>query len=263
MHITREQIDQLQTATAALRDNLEDALLAVYLHGSAASGNIHPQSDIDLLAIVDRGLTEDQRDALLTTLLQISSRHPAVPNGRRCIEVVVFLLSDLAVEHFPVRTEFIYGEWLRDAYEAGEKPAPTHDPEYSLLLAQARQDAVPLFGPDASEMLPEISNKHVRLAMRGMLPVLLKGLLGDERNALLTLARMWRTASTGEFVTKNEAATWAIPHIQNRDAVTLDYARRAYLGEIADDWNSRGDAAQRLAEHLGDRINKLLHSDGP
>ncbi|MCL2900329.1 aminoglycoside adenylyltransferase domain-containing protein [Brenneria tiliae] len=50
-----------------------------------------------------------------------------------------------------------------------------------------------------------------------------------------------RMASTMEFVAKEAAAAaaWAIPQIPQQDAATLDYARRAYLGEIVDEWGNR------------------------
>lgn len=255
---TAEQTDQIRAITAILKSVLGDALVALYLHGSAVSGKLRPQSDIDLLAVIDRDITNDQRNELLTELMQISGRHPAAPGGPRCIEVIAFRLSDLSENSFPMRAEFIYGEWLRDAFEAGETPMPTRDPEYTLVLAQARQETIPLIGQCASELLPEISLEHVRHAMRDALPALLHGLLGDERNVLLTLARMWRTAKTGEFVAKDVAAGWAIPQMSDQDATILDYARRAYLGEIIDEWGSRRTDAKILAEHLRERVIELL-----
>ena len=257
---TVEQTNQMRAATAALRSVLGDALLAVYLHGSAVSGRLQPQSDIDLLAIVDRAMTHTQRHDLIKVLLRISACHPAVPEGPRCIDVIVFVLSDLSEIDFPARAEFAYGEWLRDEFEAGGMPTPTRDPEYTLVLAQAHQEAVCLIGRCASELLPEISPRHRRQAMADGLPALLRALRGDERNVLLTLARMWRTASTGEFVTKDAAAAWAIPQMPDQHATTLDYARRAYLGEIVDDWRTRWDDARRLAEHLRVRVTGLLQS---
>lgn len=224
----------------------------------AVSGKLRPQSDIDLLAVIDRGITNDQRNDLLTALIRISGRHPAAPGGPRCIEIIIFCLSDLSENCFPTRAEFTYGEWLRDALEAGEMPMPTRDPEYTLVLAQASQHAIPLIGQCASELLPEIPLGRVRQAMHDALPALLHGLLGDERNVLLTLARMWRTAKTGEFVTKDVAAAWAIPQMPDRYAAILDYARRAHLGEIIDEWDSRCNDAKILAGHLRERVIELL-----
>ncbi len=245
-------------AMEALSGLLGEALLAVYLHGSAVSSGLRPQSDIDLLAVIDRPMTDGQRRDLLSALLQISGRHPAKPGGVRCLEVIIFLLSESDGLGFPALAEFTYGEWLRKDFEAGVMPIPKRDPENTLILAQARQNARPLFGPTAPELLPDVPLTEVRLAMHDALPALLNGLRGDERNVLLTLARMWRTASTGEFVSKDAAASWAVPQMPGEEAATLDLASRAYLGEIEDEWNTQWDAAQRTSQYLSERVSELL-----
>ncbi len=70
---TDEQIDQVQAATALLKAVLGDALVAMYLHGSAASGKLRPQSDIDLLAVADGDLTADARCVRCGTVSRISA----------------------------------------------------------------------------------------------------------------------------------------------------------------------------------------------
>lgn len=241
---------QVSAALAALRDIFGDCLLGVYLHGSAVAGGLRPQSDIDLLAVVDRDLTSDKRLALLSALLRLSGHHPAAPGGPRCLEVMIFARRHLASQVFPARAEFVYGEWLRDAFEAGAVPMPEQDPEYTLVLAQARQDARTLLGPDKAVLLPETASGDIRAAMRDLLPSLLAGLQDDTRNVLLTLARMWQTARSGAFASKDEAALWAIPQLARENAMTLAYARKAYLGEAADDWRGYRGEARRLAEQL-------------
>lgn len=241
-----------------LRDLFGDALVAVYLHGSAVSGGLRPGSDIDLLAVLDRPVTEVEREGLLSALLRLSGRHPAPPGGPRCIEVMVFLTMDLAAPDCPARAEFVYGEWLREAFEAGQRPMPVRDPENTLVLAQARREALPLIGPEAAVLLPEIPADEIRQAMRDALPTLLAGFEGDERNVLLMLARMWRTAATGAFVAKDVAAAWAAARMPVAEAETLAYARAAYLGGIEDDWQGRQAAARRTADYLHRRVTALL-----
>ncbi len=249
---------QIQSALLILRRRLGDALLGVYLHGSAASGGLQPQSDIDLLAVVQSELTESQRNGLLLDLLHLSGRHPAVPGRARCLEVMVFCQSDLNRSDYPARAEFVYGEWLREAFVAGETPRPERDPEYSLVIAQAHQEAIPLFGPPRNELLTGVSTEHVNQAMRDSLSDLLDGLHGDERNVLLTLARMWHTASTGKFVTKDAAAEWAIPQLPRSEATILDHARRAYLGEVTDDWSSQAVAVCELAGRMSENVTNSM-----
>ncbi|YCI06956.1 aminoglycoside adenylyltransferase family protein (plasmid) [Ensifer sp. D2-11] len=258
MRADRQQIDQALAATETIRGILRDALLAVYLHGSAVSGGLRPQSDVDLLAIIDRPMADEQRRDLLAALLRISGRHPRAVGTPRCVELMVFLRADIAAPNFPVRAEFIYGEWLREAFESEELPVPVSDPENTLVLAQARQEAVPLFGPDAKELLPPIPPEQIRRATRDALPSLGDSLRGDERNVLLTLARMWRTSATGDFVTKDAAATWAANQMPDQEADMLIYAREAYLGKVRDDWENRRTASERTAAFLRQRVSELL-----
>jgi hypothetical protein len=122
-----------------------------------------------------------------------------------------------------------------DAFGAGEVPRPVSDPEFTLVLAQARQEARALVGPAAAELLPPIPDDHVRQAMRDVLPSLLANLTGDEGNVLLTLARMSRTATTGEFVTKDAAAGNPPPAGRHRSSACLrprrvSWPNKRYLG---------------------------------
>ncbi len=190
--------------------------------------------------------------------MKISGRHPVDADGRRPLELVVFHNADLETSVYPARGEFIYGEWLRDAFEAGEIPEPASDPEFTLLLAQARQDAKPLIGPDPTELLPITPEADIRRAIGDALPVLLDTLDGDERNVLLTLARMWRTLATGEFVPKDVAAEWAVQRLSAGPAATVAHAREAYLGLTTDDWRSRHREVRQAADGLGERVTAML-----
>ncbi len=252
------EADQIKAVKTVLRGMFRDDLRGLYLHGSGVWGGLRPQSDLDLLAVIDGGMSGPQRDRLLDALLRLSGRHPAVPGRARCIDLMVCRAADMTEVGYPPRAEFIYGEWLRDGFERGERPMPVQAADITLVLAQAREQAVAVTGPLVTEVLPEIPADHVRRAMREAVPELLDGLRGDERNVLLTLARIWRTGVSGQFVTKNEAAAWAIPRLSAVHAATIDHARRAYLGEVAEDWENRGDDVRRLAEHLAERAVESL-----
>src|SRR5690606_22108665 len=113
-------------------------------------------------------------------------------------------------------------------------------------------------GPGAAELLPHIPVDDVRRTRRDALPSLLDNLIGDERNVLLTLARMWRTATTGEFVTKDAAAEWAIPRLPRQIADVLVCARAAYLGRAKDVWKTRQAEVRRAADYLHQQVAVML-----
>ena len=63
--------------------------------------------------------------------------------------------------------------------------------------------------------------------MFDLLPELI-GRVDGEHNALLTLARMWRTLTTNAFISKN-AAAWAGPQLSDQAAATLSIALGGFL----------------------------------
>lgn len=247
-----------ETAMAAvlaeLRAGFGRDLCGVWLHGSAVSGGLRPGSDIDLLVVIDRPMTPALRRHLGDALMRLSAPYPAPPGGARCLEVLVFRADRLAMGRHPAEAEFVYGEWLRADFEAGEAPAVTADPEFTLVLAQARGQARALLGPPLEQVLPQVPAADIRRAMGDALPALMAGLQGDARNCLLTLARMWRTARCGDFVPKDVAAAWAMEDLPAPVAAVLGAARDGYLAGRAGMGPDPDDSVRHAADHLHARV---------
>lgn len=244
---------EVDAALCAVQQRLPGTLLAVYLHGSAVSGGLRPHSDIDLLEVTSTALDVETRKELAADLLKLSGRYPADRHGRP-MELIIFTQNDLCPLPYPAQCDFMYGEWLRPAYEAGDISGPVSDPELTLVLAQARQEAQLLFGPDASELLPVVPRSDIRLAIADASQALLKAEPGDERNILLTLARMWRTLDKGDFVSKDVAAEWAAAQLPEEHATVLLNARGAYLGLSADTLRRHPHQVTQTIQELYKRV---------
>lgn len=250
--------DEALAALDVLQRCFGDALLAVYLHGSAVAGGLRPSSDIDVMAVVAGPTTPELRQGLVGDVMRVSGRYPRQSGQPRPLELVVFQRGDLQPVPYPARCEFLYGEWLHAECDAGMVPAPANNPDFTLLLAQARWQAQLLFGPPAANLLPVIADADIRRAIGHALPTLRDNLQGDERNVLLTLARMWCTLATREFVPKDFAADWAIPRLPAESRAPLGLSRDAYIGTTVDDWSGREPEAQRLADELSRQITALI-----
>lgn len=245
---------EARSALPILRQRLGSSLAAVYLHGSAVAEGLRRRSDVDLLAVVDRSPPATVRAHLSADLMRVSGRYPFDPMGRRPLEVMIVRLADLERIPYPARAEFVYGEWLRAALEGGTVPQADASPEFTLLLAQARREAVPLLGPSIAELMSEIPADVICRAVADFLPELVASAEGDERNVLLTLARMWRTLATGQFVSKDAAADWARPRLSDLAAGTLAIARDGYLGGGDDDLHLGRTEVLRTIEEMRGRI---------
>ncbi|WP_280401354.1 aminoglycoside adenylyltransferase family protein [Nocardia carnea] len=232
---------------------LDKNLLGLYLYGSAVTGGWHHDSDIDLLAVVERSLGDEVRKSLADSLLRVSGRWPR-SGPARPVELTVVVRGDLVPWRYPPRSDFVYGEWLRPEFERGDLAAPAEDPDLTILVTMARDCAMTLAGPPAARILDPVPAGDVLRAVTAGLPDLIAGADGDERNAVLTLARMWVTAETGAVVSKAEAAAAVLPRLPAEHAAVLRLARAGYLGEVADSWADRRAELNSFLRYAGERI---------
>ena len=64
--------DQVSNAVQMFKLHLNKNLKAIYLYGSAVHGGLKPDSDIDLMVVINHSLDELIAKKLLTSLLSIS-----------------------------------------------------------------------------------------------------------------------------------------------------------------------------------------------
>lgn len=252
--IPKEAIQALKI----VEELLDSEVVAVYLFGSAVMGGLRINSDVDVLVVVNK-LPELARRKLTDRLMMISGKIGNTDSVRP-LEVTVIKHGDVVPWQYPPKNEFIYGEWLRDQFEEGQIPKPTYDPDLAIVLAQVRKNSVSLFGPDAPDILAPVPMTDIRRAIKESLPGLLEGIKGDERNVILTLARMWLTAAVGEISPKDVSAEWAIPRLPKEHATLLDLARKAYRGECVDKWEGLDSEVRALVNHMKNSVESYLSS---
>ncbi|MCM3039467.1 aminoglycoside nucleotidyltransferase ANT(9) [Paenibacillus motobuensis] len=248
---------QAMQVLKTVEELLGSSIVGVYLFGSAVNGGLRINSDVDVLVIVNHSLPEVTRKKLTDRLMLISGKIGNTDSVRP-IEVTFINHSDVVPWRYPPRNEYIYGEWLRDEFENGQIQEPTYDPDLAIVLAQVRQNSVSLFGSNASDVLEPVPMTHIRKAIMESLPGLIEGIKGDERNVILTLARMWLTVAVGEISSKDIAAEWAIPQLSKEHATLLNLARKAYCGEYADKWEGLDSEVIALVNHMKNSIESYF-----
>ncbi|WP_028552411.1 aminoglycoside nucleotidyltransferase ANT(9) [Paenibacillus sp. UNC451MF] len=248
---------QAMQASKVVEELLGSSIVAVFLFGSAVNGGLCINSDVDIIAVVNYSLPEVTRKKLTDRLMLISGKIGNTDSVRP-LEVTIIKHSDVVPWRYPPRNEFIYGEWLRSEFEKGQIQEPTYDPDLAIVLLQARKNSISLFGPDASDILDPIPMTDIRRAIKESLPGVIEGIKGDERNVILTLARMWQTASNGEISPKDVAANWALPLLPKEYSTLLDLARKAYRGEYVDKWEGLDSEVTALANHMKKSIESCL-----
>jgi len=209
-------VEYVTELTARLRATLGDALLGVWLVGSAARDDYVPgRSDLDVVAAVDRALTRDEKEAVVARC-----RDSALPCPAKGLELVVYRPEtapayELNLNGGPVVPFHVSFEWGED------------EPHWFVVdLACARGAAQPLHGPPLDEVLPEPPTADVRSAVRAVLDWQLRT-EPAAANSVLNACRAWRWAATGDWASKTEAAAWA----RDFDPELIDAALASRRGE--------------------------------
>ncbi|MGH3703114.1 MAG: aminoglycoside adenylyltransferase domain-containing protein [Agromyces sp.] len=183
-------------------------IVGVYLYGSTVSGGLRPDSDIDLLVLVRRSLTRDEREALTRVLLGASSgsahtRTLSDGSRGRPLELTCVVIGEDRRWPEPAEHDYQFGEWLRADIQAGHTLEPTSDPDVPILLATAQAAHRVLRGRPLAEAVDPVPPAELSEAMLATIPDILEEIVGDERNTLLAFARIVTTLRTGEIVPKD------------------------------------------------------------
>ncbi|MBD0843571.1 aminoglycoside adenylyltransferase family protein [Streptomyces sp. TRM68416] len=218
-------MNQVQEVVRLVGGVLGRDVIGTCLHGSSVLGGLRPASDLDVLVVSRRRMSEQERRALLGGLLRISGSR----NEVRPVELTVVVQSEVRPWRYPPTGDFLYGEWLRADYEAGKVPQPEPMPDLALLISMALTGDHPLTGPRPARILDPVPQADLVRASVAGVPGLLDGLDSDTRNVLLTFARIWTTLATGRITSKDAAADWALARLPPELRPVLEHARRLYL----------------------------------
>lgn len=221
---------QLALACEVIQRQLAANLLAIYLYGSALDGGLKPRSDIDLLVIVAQHPDTATLRYLQRELLAISAppgQHPTL----RALEATVIAQAEITPWRHPARRELQFGEWLRQGILAGILEPPMQDPDLTILLTKARQHSIALHGRTLAELLPPVPGHDFKQALADTLVLwnTAEDWHGEEANIVLTLARLWYSAQTGNIAPKDVAAEWLLQHLPEQHHAVVRQARREYL----------------------------------
>lgn len=244
-----DTLDQINAVLELVRDLLSADALGVYLYGSAVGGGLRRRSDLDLFVISARRTTDDEKLLLVERLAPIS-RLGVRPPTWRPVELTIVEHAEIRPWRYPPRQDFLYGEWLREEYERGEIPLePQPNPDLAVLITSLRHSSRPLLGPPAPELLDPVPPDDLRRAMLDGLDGLLADLDGDERNVVLTLARIRATLETGRIVSKDEAANLVLERLPEEQRPVLARARAIYLDQEPERWDDMADVLRRHVDH--------------
>ena len=254
--IIQQQIDD---TLVLLQKVLGENLLGVYLCGSILTGGLQQYSDIDLFAVVLRETTKQEKEKIAKALLKISGIYK-VSKELKPIELIIVVKSQLNPWKYPPSFDFLYGDWLRKDFEAGNiEPWQTKEsPNLALVITQLLLSNRVLFGLNPEILLDSVPYLDFIHASTCEIDTVLNDLEWDTRNVLLTLARIWSTVETDAIRSKLDAADWTIRKLPDRYKPILIRTKSILLGEQLENWEDLSREIQPCAEYIVEQIKKQM-----
>jgi predicted nucleotidyltransferase len=218
-------MDQTERRAAAAAGRLASSLggvlgatvRSVVLHGSSTLGDFQPgRSDLDLLVVVDRELTEREIESL------VGVARDADPSPAGGLDLLVVTATTAADPREHPALELQVG-----------RSRSGHAPDLWPELSMARADGRALIGPEPPVVIGEVPFEAVQDNGRHWLRTWLDR-TSDQTNAvhmILTACRIWRFSAEGRHSSKSAAARWALQRDPSLDAVRQALAQR--IGGVA------------------------------
>lgn len=242
---------QLESLVAGTVDVLKEHIVGAYLHGSAVLGGLRRRSDIDVIVVATRPTTPNEKRSLVDLLLTLS-RQP------RPIELDIVVESEIRPWRYPPTFDFHFSDLLREEFEAGNlEPWPTRTkPDLASIVTMALLGGSSLLGPLPSEVFDPVPRQdYIRAILRDTETVD-EYLVGDTRNVVLTLPRIWSAIATDEVHSKDSAALWALPRLPEEHRPVLLRALAIYRGEAEESWEGALPQARAYAAYVVAEIKR-------
>lgn len=233
----------IETMTTRLSAMLGENLCALYLYGSAASGDYREGwSDMDILALTEQPLSA----AMATSLVGFRQRLCAetdVPRYRSFEGGILSLSAFLKGTPEPVVYWGTSGERITDRYELN-----------ALSRLDLLRHGILLAGADVRDRIPNPTYAQLRENIRGHYETIRR--YGKTPGAnfyafgwLFDIARCLYTLETGEILPKTQAGEWVLA--QNRCPEPVRKALQYALNVRRDPLSHKTETVYRYAASLG------------
>ena len=248
----------LDRLTDEIRHNTNGSLVGLYVYGSLVTGDFDKdRSDIDLLAVVDRGIEDDTFGRLERMHARFVEEYPAWED-----RIEVAYVPAPALWKFRTQTDRIAivspGEPFH--FKAAGK-------DYLMNWYVVREAGATLCGPPPDTLIPEMSPSEFVEAAREHAEVWKEYVYemrtpGAQSYAVLTMCRALYTHANGRQASKKQAALWAaerLPEWAPLILQSLDWLSERREDETGDDAGFHETV--RFVHYVADRIT--AKGEGP
>ena len=220
--------DLLCSITSAAKDILGDALRGVYLHGSLAMGCFNPEkSDIDLLLVINREMTDAQKRRFMEIVVELNARAP-----KKGLELSV--VKEEVCRHFVYPTPFelhfspAHLAWWQGDPEDYVRRMNGTDPDLAAHFMIVRKYGIALTGPN-----PEVPREAYLDSIRQDVENAAEDVSANPVYVILNLCRVIAYVKENLVLSKRQGGEWGLANLPDKYHVLIRDALDTYRGDAA------------------------------
>lgn len=251
---------QINNLLATFKQMLDENLIGIYLHGSLAMGCFNlTRSDIDLLIIIQHGMTVETKRDIVQVLLACSlSPSP--------VEISFLVQQDIHPFQHPLPFDLHYSESWRERYTQvlangtwrTWNDEEKRDPDLAVHITVTCARGICLHGKPILEVLPPVPPTFYA-----------ESIVGDFNDALaqyqhmpvyftLNACRVLAYLLEGHIFSKDEGGTWSLQMLPTAMHGVITQALDIYRGNMADA-PFEETALMRFAQYMQQNILCAFH----
>lgn len=219
--------DLLHRIKEAYQRILGGNLTGIYVHGSIAFGCFHwERSDIDFLVVVEKPLTQRNREQLIQVLLELDAFAPS-----KGFEMSVLLRSACSPFSDPTPYELHYSNAHRDHYlhNLSETCRALHgfDPDLAAHVTVINHVGLTLCGLPREQVFSSVSRASYLSSLWYDIEHAAEEAERDPVYFTLNVCRVAAYLETGQVLSKEQGGSWGLIHLPE-DAEVIRSALASY-----------------------------------
>lgn len=223
----------LSRAVAEYRKILADKLTGIYVHGSIAFHCFHwESSDIDFLAVVDSKPTQNEKEALIRVLLELSDIAP--PKG---LEMSVVLREHCANFKYPTPFELHYSNMHMPACQKDLKRYCTSmngtDKDLAAHFTVIKKVGFTLIGKPIDEVFGNVPEKNYEDSIKADIANAKEEIGANPVYVVLNLCRVLAYIQSGLIFSKEQGGYWGLENMDGQFHDLINSALSSYKSGAA------------------------------
>lgn len=219
---------ELYRFTEEAKTILGDNLTGVYLHGSLAMGCFHPaKSDIDLILVVVRSLSFQEKVGLMEAIFRLHKSGPA-----KGVEISIvrkdvcspFLYPTPFELHFSITHEERYLQSPKEYIETMHGVDKDLAAHFTIL----EHYGVVLYGEDIAKVFAPVPPRDYLDSIYGDIQQADRDILENPLYVTLNLCRVLAFLEDGAILSKKDGGEWGLSHLPKKFHPLLSQALQCY-----------------------------------